>query len=437
MFSVRSELSVLDDSTRQTLLDRSASSDEGVRLTVAAIIDLVRLDGDSALVGLAREFDGVPSLTIEVPRDRVMEAERRIDRELHSALKHAADNIRRAHEAWIPTGGVVETEPGVLVERRPDPLSGVGVYARGGRGALPSSVLMAAIPARVAGVPEVILCAPPGSGGLPPQAVLAAGAIAGVDRVFAVGGAGAIAAMAFGTATIPRVDRIVGPGNVYVAEAKIQLAGTVATDAPSGPSELLVLADATTDPDVVAREVVAQAEHDPRSSVIVIVAGQDYARYADRIAAAVTQHTSATARRKTVTEALAERGALLTAANIDEAVEFVNDWSPQHLLLLVADAEAVVPRIRGAGTIGVGPTSSTVFGDYITGANHILPTGGLARSYGGLSTLDFVRWTTVQRVSPAAATRLASDVVLMAEAEHLTAHVAAAAGAAQLGRQAR
>ena len=351
LFRIRTDLSALGPADRHVLFDRSTSSDEGVRLTVAAIIDLVRRDGDEALVGLAREYDGVTGLRIEVPRDRWESAAREVDSRVRSALEHAADNIRRAHEAWVPVGGMVETEAGVVVERRPDPLDRVGVYAPGGRAAYPSSVLMGAIPARVAGVREVVLCSPPGRDGWPSNVVLAAAALAGVDRVFAVGGAGAIAAMAYGTETVPRVDRVVGPGNAYVAEAKVQVAGAIATDAPAGPSELLVLGDTSADPDFVAREAVAQAEHDPHAAVVVMIVGDGSAHHADRVLAAVARQVSETPRRTIVAQALAENGALLTAATVDDAIAFANEWAAEHLLLVMRDPEPIVPRLRGAGTI--------------------------------------------------------------------------------------
>jgi histidinol dehydrogenase len=287
---------------------------------------------------------------------------------------------------------------------------------------------MGVIPARVAGVREVVLCSPAGRTGRPSNVVLAAAAIAGVDRVFAIGGAGAIGAMAYGTTTVPRVDRIVGPGNAYVAEAKVQVAGVVGTDSPAGPSELLVLADDTVDAGLVAREVIAQTEHDPRAAVVVVIVGGERRRQATRISDAVQGLIAQTPRRTTVIASLAERGALLTANSVENAVQFINAWAPEHLLLAMTDAERIVPAIRSTGTICVGPSASVVFGDYMTGANHVLPTGGLARTYGGLSTLDFVRWTTIQRVTPAAAERLAADVAVIAEAEHLPGHAAAARG---------
>jgi histidinol dehydrogenase len=252
---------------------------------------------------------------------------------------------------------------------------------------------------------------------------LAAAELAEVDRLFAVGGAGAIAAMAYGTDSVPRVDRIVGPGNSYVAEAKLQLSGVVAIDSPAGPSELLVVTDGETDPLVIAREVMAQAEHDPQASVVVVAIGESVAQ---RIGAAIDAMTPIQERREIVAEALATRGGVLWAENMDEAVEFSNAFASEHLLISVRDAETFVPRFRNAGTIFVGETSSVAHGDYMSGANHVLPTGGLARSYSGLSVLDFIRWTTYQVVDRAAAAGLARDVGVFADAEGLPAHAATA-----------
>lgn len=344
----------------------------------AAIIARVRENGDRALVELAKELDGVTLDALEVPVGGD------ISPALRQAMTRAIRNLRTAHEAFAPKVVEVETEPGVIVGRRPDPLTRIGVYAPGGRATYPSSLLMGAIPARVAGVHEIIVCSPK-----PSAALLAAAEMAGVDRVFAVGGAGAIAAMAYGTETIPRVDKIVGPGNAYVAEAKLQLAGVVASEAPAGPSELLVIADATADPAIVAAELEAQAEHDPRARVAAITIGKD-------------------------------------VASIDEAIEFANAWAPEHLLLAVAEPMIAFDRIRNAGAVFLGQTSSVTFGDYMAGANHVLPTGGWTRSYSGLSTQDFVRWTTYTRVDRAAAARLAADTAIFAEAEGLFAHAAAA-----------
>jgi len=253
--------------------------------------------------------------------------------------------------------------------------------------------------------------------------VLAAAALAGVDRVFAIGGAGAIAAMAYGTDTVPRVDRIVGPGNAYVAEAKLQVSGAVAIDSPAGPSELLVIADATCDPARVAGELLAQAEHDPLACVVAVAVGEETA---DAIARALEAGLAAQPRREIIEAALAGQGAILTAESMDDAVEFANAYAAEHLLVASGEADAVLPRLRSAGTVFVGDTASVAFGDYMTGANHVLPTGGLARAYSGLSTLDFIRWSTYQRVTPEAAARLSGDVGVFADAERLPGHAAAA-----------
>jgi histidinol dehydrogenase len=283
---------------------------------------------------------------------------------------------------------------------------------------------MCAIPARAAGVGSVVLCSPPGAGGAPSPLVLAAAELAGVDRVFALGGAGAVAAMAYGTETLPRVDRIVGPGNAWVMEAKLQVTGVCSIDSPAGPSELLVIADDGADAERVAAELLAQAEHDPEACAVAIALSDASAA---RIIAAVERALPDEPRRDVIAAALATRGAVLRASGSDEALEFAAGYAPEHLLLALRDPEPALARVRNAGTVFVGGSSSVAFGDYATGANHTLPTGGLARSYSGLSTLDFVRWTTWQRVTPAAAARLAGDVERLARAEGLPAHAAAAA----------
>jgi histidinol dehydrogenase len=407
---------------RAALFDRSTSSDDRIRSGTAAIIQRVRQAGDAALREMAREFDGVTLDALEVPGQRCRQALEQLDPALRSSLERAAANITAVHEAFRPTVVEVSPEPGIVVGRRPDPLGRVGIYAPGGRAAYPSSVLMGALPARVAGVGEVILCSPPGPTGEPSDVVLAAAALASVDRVFALGGAGAIAAMAYGTASVPRVDRIVGPGNAWVAEAKLQVSGSVAIDSPAGPSELLVLADDSADLDTLVREMLAQAEHDPAAAVVAIVVGMGGEVLADRLLAAIAREPRAAV----VQAALASRGAVLEAASMDEAITFANAWAAEHLLMVTRDMDAVLPQLRNAGTVFVGPSSSVAFGDYMTGANHVLPTGGLARCYSGLSTLDFYRWSTWQRVDPAAAARLAGPVGTFADSEGLPAHAAAA-----------
>jgi histidinol dehydrogenase len=338
---------------------------------------------------------------------------------LRRAMERSAANIERVHRAFLPAAQETESEPGIVVGRRPDPLGRVGVYAPGGRAAYPSSVLMGVIPARVAGVGEIVLCSPPSrEKGRPSDVVLAAAALAGADRVFALGGAGAVAAMAYGTASVPRVDRVVGPGNAYVAEAKLQVSNAVAIDSPAGPSELLVLADESADPKLVARELLAQAEHDPLAAVIAVVIGAPAAR---AIEEALGEYLPAQPREAICAQALSGQGGILWTVSLGDAITFANEYAAEHLLLL-AEPEATLARLRNAGTVFVGTSASVAFGDYMTGANHVLPTGGLARSYSGLSTADFMRWTTYQRVSRDAAARLSGDVGIFADAEGLPGH---------------
>jgi histidinol dehydrogenase len=434
-------LSALSTDERVSLVSRTTGTDSLVRERTEEIVRRVRSDGDRALREMAITFDGVDLDALEVPRLVRQRALAEIDRVLRSALEHAAWNITLFHSAAPPRTVEIQTEPGVTVGRRPDPLRRVGIYSPGGRAAYASSVLMAGIPAKVARVSEIILCSPPQKDGYPAKVVLAACEIAGVDRVFAIGGAGAIAAMAYGTETVPRVDRIVGPGNAYVAEAKLQVSRDVGIDSPAGPSELLVICDGDADVETIAREVIAQAEHDVNACVVVVALD-------DEIASAITEaieRNLPTASRgdgdrradiagadgdraNIIRAALEQRGGVLWAGSIAEAVEFAAEFAPEHLLLAVKDAERVLPDIRNAGCAFVGEQSSVVFGDYITGGNHVLPTGGLARSYSGLGPLDFVRWTSYQKVTRAAARRLSSDTAVLANAEGLPAHAAAALG---------
>lgn len=424
-FRYTGALSGLAADERAALLLRTSATTSTVRSQTEEIVRRVRIDGDRSLREMASTYDGVSLDALEVPRAVRRRALDEIDPRLRAALERAARNIQAVHSASPLRTVEVETEPGVTVGRRPDPLQRVGIYAPGGRAAYASSVLMAGIPARVAGVSEIVLCSPPQSDGYPAPVVLAACEIAGVDRVFALGGAGAIAAMAYGTETVSRVDRIVGPGNAYVAEAKLQVSRDVAIDSPAGPSELLVICDASCNARTIAREVVAQAEHDVNACVVVVALDDETAL---AIAESVDDAASGISRADIVRGSLEQNGGLLRAESIAEAVEFATEFAPEHLLLAIADADRVLPDIRNAGCVFVGEQSSVVFGDYITGGNHVLPTGGLARSYSGLGTLDFVRWTSYQKVTREAAQRLAIDTAILADAEGLLGHAGAALG---------
>ncbi|HEX9483129.1 MAG TPA: histidinol dehydrogenase [Gemmatimonadaceae bacterium] len=414
----------LSSMQRRTLFERGTSNDAVVRERTRQILGKVRSGGDDALRTMGLAYDGVTLSSLEVPRSECDAALEGLDAGLRRVMERSAANIRRVHEAFRPDLQEVETEPGILVGRRPDPLGRVGVYAPGGRASYPSSVLMGAIPARVAGVAQVILCSPPQrESGRPANVVLAAAALAEVDRVFAVGGAGAIGAMAHGTTTIPRVDRIVGPGNAYVAEAKIQVSSMVGIDSPAGPSELFVLADDSSNADVIARELLAQAEHDPLAAVVAVTSTRAHAL---EIQQEIERLLPLQPRRDISGAALEGRGAVLWSESLDARIEFANMYAPEHLLLLGETTDVVLARLRNAGTVFVGEFASVAFGDYMTGANHVLPTGGLARAYSGLSTLDFVRWTTYQRVTRRAAARMSFDVAAFAEAEGLGGHAMAA-----------
>lgn len=427
-----------DLSTAQlsNLLDRglevqpgtSVGVDSVIEASVTQIIADVRTGGDDALLELSRRFDRSVPTALEVPAEACQRALQQLDPQLKKALALAAANISKFHQAQMPGSLEIEVQPGVRVGRRAEPLTSVGVYVPGGRASYPSSVLMGVIPAKAAGVAEVVVCTPPDDTGWPPAPVLAACALAGADRVFAVGGAGAIAAMALGSTSVPKVNKVVGPGNAYVTEAKRQLNGTVAIDSPAGPSEVLVVADETADPTLVALELLAQAEHDPRAAAIAVAVGDDIAA---RVLTVLEEQLSGAKRSEIIREALQRASAVLTVQTVDQALTFVNRYAPEHLLLMVSQPRDALAKVRNCGSIFLGPSSSVVFGDYVTGANHTLPTSGLARSYSGLSTLDFLRFATYQEVSRQAAAELAPVATLLADAEGLYAHAQAASARAE------
>ncbi len=419
----RGPLAALSVDARAALLDRSFSLDAKVTASVATQLDDVRREGDAALVRFARDFDHVVLEQLEVPRAQWQRALDALDPAVRAGLERAARNLERVAKASLPPPTEIEVEPGVVVGRRADPFERVGVYAPGGKAAYPSSVLMGVVPARAAGVKDIIVCSPPGPSGLPSDVVLAAACLAGATRVFALGGAGAIGALAFGTASVPRVDRIVGPGNAWVAEAKRQVAGTVGIDSPAGPSEILVVADESATPEAIARELLAQAEHDVDACVVALTLSESLAA---QVIDALTRSLPTQPRHATIETALRTRAAVLSMASLDEAWPFVEAFAAEHLQLALKDAASFVPKVRNAGTIFVGHSASVAFGDYLTGANHVLPTAGAGRRFSGLSVLDFVRWQTWQTVTPQAAASMAGDVVALATSEGLPAHAAAA-----------
>ena len=413
----------LEGEDRARLFDRGRASDPQVESVVRDIIDDVRSRGDGALREQAARFDGAQLAELEVPRAVCAAALAELDADVRTALELAARNIAAFHRAQRAEPLEIEVMPGLRLGRRAEPLRSVGVYAPGGRAAYPSSVLMGVVPAKVAGVDQVVVCSPAGPDGLPPAAVLAACALAGADRVFALGGAGAIAALALGTESVPAVDKIVGPGNAYVTEAKRQLTGTVAIDSPAGPSEVLIIADDSADPTLIAAELLAQAEHDPDAASVLVTV---HAPLIESVAGELGRLLETQPRADIIRAALAARGALLHVESLVEATDFAAGYAPEHLLVMTREPRTLLPSIRSAGTIFLGAPSSVAFGDYVTGANHVLPTAGLARSYSGLSTADFLRWTTYQELTPAAAADVAHATEILADAEGLPAHALAA-----------
>ncbi len=416
-------LSDVSAETFALLLDRKPRDDPGLASAVAAIITNVRTRGDAALREMAERFDGAELQTLEVPPARWEDALTGLDPAVRAGLERAAANVRRFHEAQVPADVTVEIEPGVTISRVSVPLERVGVYAPGGRAAYPSSVLMGVVPAKAAGVGEVVLCSPPDPSGLPSEEVMAAAAIAEADRLFTLGGAGAIAALAFGTESVAAVDAIVGPGNRWVTEAKRQVAGHLVIDSPAGPSEVLVVADTSAYARVVTLELIAQAEHDPDAACVLVTPSESLALAVEE--ELITMVPEA-ARADIVRKALMATGAILITETLDEAIEFANRYAPEHTSVMTENALEDARRITTSGTTFVGHSASVAFGDYLTGANHVLPTGGRARSFSGLSTHHFLRSFTLQEIDGAGADSLAKDVAVLARAEGLPGHAAAA-----------
>jgi len=402
------------------LLDQARETTESVDQVVAKILADVRAEGDAALLRYTQCFD---RLTLSAGQLRISAGEidaavAGIASDLMSALDLAATRIEAFHRMQMPADLQTKDSAGLTLGMRWLPLDAVGLYVPGGKAAYPSSVLMNAIPARVAGVPRIAMCVPSPDGVLNPL-VLAAARRAGVAEIYRVGGAQAIAAMAFGTASMVPVDRIVGPGNAYVAEAKRQVFGRVGIDAIAGPSEVVVLADAANDPRCVAVDLLAQAEHDEAAHAILIT---DDPAFADRVAAAVTQELPTLPRAAIAGASWQVHGAIIAVRDWDEAIGLVNRLAPEHLQLMLQDAAAVFARIRHAGAIFLGAFCPEAVGDYVAGPNHVLPTGRTARFASGLSVFDFLKRTTWVAADAASLARVGPAAIALAEAEGLDAH---------------
>ena len=387
---------------------------------VAQIINEVRDKGDKALVGYASKIDGVELTSLEATKEQIADAYQEVDKELVSALKLAAERIRSFHT--VQKDNIWREFAGVRASQLIRPLERVGVYAPGGNACYPSTVLMTAIPARVAGVKEVILATPPGAKGVISPPTLVAADIAQVDRVFCVGGAQAIAALAFGTESIPMVDKICGPGNIFVVLAKKMVYGVVDIDGLNGPSEVLIIADETANPEYCAADLLAQAEHDPLASAILVTTSR---RLADEVMAEVGQQLKGLPRQAIPVESLQNQGKIIVVTNIDEAIELANLYAPEHLCLMVDKAASYVDRVSNAGCIFVGGTSTAVLGDYVAGPSHVLPTGGTARFGSPLNITDFIKSINLVSIDKASLKKLGRAASIIARAEGFEAHARA------------
>jgi len=388
---------------------------DSVNDTVRDIIEMVRTKGDAALIELAEKFDKQKLKSIEVTREEIEEAYEEVPPQLVEELENAAYNIERFHQMQKPAGmWLSEVEPGITLGVKTTPLERVGCYAPGGRAFYPSTVLMTVIPARVAGVDEIVLFTP---APISPIALVAAD-IAGVDEIYKSGGAQAIAAMALGTESVEPVQKIVGPGNVFVTAAKMMLRNKVEIDFPAGPSEVAVLADSSANPMLVANELVAQAEHDPSSACILVT---DDPSLPDKVWPFMEKEIASTPRREIIEKAMDNSG-YIVADSLDLAIEIMNGIAPEHLSIQVRDPLDVLGKVRNAGSIFVGPYTPVAAGDYASGTNHVLPTAGHASTASGLNVAHFMKTSTVQMLTREGLASIAPTIETIAEAEGLYAH---------------
>lgn len=412
------KLSDVSEAEMQKLLSRGSGL-EDVAKTVSAVLSDVRTKGDAALREYTAKFDKVELANFEVSEEEFEMALSEISPELLDHLKAAAANIQAFHEAQLPEATwFMEIKPGIVLGQKATPLESVGAYAPGGRASYPSTVLMTVIPARVAGVEQVIVCTPPRPDGSVHPLTLAAAKVAGADKVFKLGGVQAIGAMAYGTETVPKVDKIVGPGNVFVTSAKMQIRDVAEIDFPAGPSEVLIIADESADVVMAASDIIAQAEHDP-NSVSILVTGSD--TLAEAVKKEVLVQAEQTAR-SSIVKASLENAAILIADSLEQCISFSNKFAPEHLEIMVSDPDFVLDRIKNAGSIFVGNYSPVPAGDYASGTNHVLPTSGYARVYSGLNINHFIKYSSIQRISKSGLEILKETVIALAEEEGLHAH---------------
>ena len=399
------------------------SPTESVSDTVAEIIARVREAGDAALYEYGEKFDGVRLTSLAVTPEEMEEALTQVEGEVLAILEKAAVNIRRFHEKQVRNSFILNEENGVVIGQKIIPVDRAGLYVPGGTAAYPSTVLMDAIPAKIAGCREVVMVTPPGKDGRVNPVILAAAYVAGIDRIFKVGGAQAVAALAYGTQSIPKVDKIVGPGNAYVAEAKKQVYGTVSIDMIAGPSEILIVADGKSSPRHLAADLLSQAEHDRMASAVLVT---DSAELAAAVQAELEVQIPLLSRSEIARTSIDVNGKIIVAPDLDTAIEIANEIAPEHLELCVDNPFDYLDRIRHAGSIFMGRNCPEALGDYFAGPNHTLPTSGTARFSSPLSVDDFVKKTQYTYYTKDALARVAKDVAYFAEKEGLTAHAKSA-----------
>ena len=401
------------------LKKRAQSSDKDVVPVVSAILDNVRENGDSAVREYTIKFDGKAPERVEIMPEDIDEIIAKCDSKLIETFEKASANIRDFHQRQVQQSWLTTKENGVIMGQRVRGLKRVGIYVPGGTAALSSSVLMNAIPAKIAGVQELVMCTPPQKDGTPNPDVIAAAKIAGVDRVFLMGGAQAIAAMAYGTETVPKVDKIVGPGNIFVATAKKLLYGTVDIDMIAGPSEILIVADKTADPKFLAADLMSQAEHDRLASSILLTDSEEIAEKTKSEIARQVQYLS---RKEIIEYSLDNYGAIIVCSDISQVIDFANELAPEHLEVCCANPMEYVGKLDNAGSVFLGNYSPEPLGDYFAGPNHVLPTSGTARFFSPLSVDSFIKKSSFICYTEDALKKDAEDVVRFAEAEGLTAH---------------
>lgn len=404
----------------QNLLKRSPNNYGEFEGRVNAIIEEVRNNRDQAVFNYTKQFDGayINAGNILVTEEEIAEAYEQVDTTLLAVIRKSLVNIKKYHEKQVQNSWFT-TEDGIILGQKVTALATVGVYVPGGKAVYPSSVLMNVLPAKVAGVDRIVMCTPPGKDGKVYPSTLVAAKEAGVDEIYKVGGAQAIAAMAFGTESVPKVDKIVGPGNIYVALAKKAVFGYVSIDSIAGPSEILVLADETANPRYVAADLLSQAEHDEMASAILITTSP---KLAEEVSAEIDQFVAELSRKEIIQKSLDNYGYILVADNMEEAIDTVNAIASEHMEIVTADPFHVMTKIRNAGAIFIGEYSSEPLGDYFAGPNHVLPTNGTAKFFSALSVDDFIKKSSIISYSREALEKVHKDIEQFAECEKLTAH---------------